>query len=132
MLTLKEAQARSFEVTKRLSAVQAEANAAEALVIAAVLVEVAEDLPGIEGFFYETSQEYDDENYYMETRVQATFADDGDYETRDKWEAKDCVYGWNEGACQALFGYQEDVLSPNDLRLKLGNAAAVSAEASEV
>lgn len=132
MLTTSQARERCAEVAQRLRVVQDEANSAEALLIAAVLVEIANELPGIEGFYYENSQEYDDENYYMETRVQATFEDIGDYTTLEAWESKDAIYGWSEGGCQALFGYQEDVLSPNDLRLKLGNAAVVSAEASEV
>ena len=132
MLTLAEAQKRASEITRRLRVIQEEANAAEGLVIAAVLVEIADELPGISGFYYESSQEYDDENYYMETRVQAQFADDADYETGDKWEAKDVTYGWSEGGCQALFSFQESTLTPNDLRLKLGSVAVSNAEQSEV
>ena len=135
MLTTEEARKRSFEVNGRLRVIQDEANAAEALLIAAVLAEVADELPQISGFYYTAGQEYDDENYYTEVRVSAEFEFDDDvsgFSIEEAWEQKDVAYGWSEGGCQALFSFQESTLTPNDLRLKLGNAAVSNAEQSEV
>lgn len=99
---------------------------ANAVVLALILLEEhATKWPGITGYYYEVENEYNDEEYYNQAYIRVAVDDmieghgEAVAELGEPFEDYDCLETWDEDTCTALFSFQQDTFSLDQLRTRV-------------